>query len=145
MAASPIPGASYMVSNMSSMSLRIPTSIFLTGSETFRSRLSGRTRISRSAMGRDVCGRLTTVNVGDSWPQARMRLWALLSGSLFVPMPNQARVILMSEQFLPAAGIVMLLVVGVVVTTVLALAALHMLRRRDRQAAHQQMIELARL
>jgi DNA recombination protein RmuC len=47
----------------------------------------------------------------------------------------------MSEQFLAIAGIVM----GLILTTVLALAALHMLRRRDRQAAHQQMIELARL
>ena len=47
----------------------------------------------------------------------------------------------MSEQFLATAGIVM----GLTLTTVLALAALHILRRRDRQAAHQQMIELARL
>ena len=49
-AASPMPGASYMVSNMSSTSLRIPASIFFTGSETFRSRLSGRMRMGRSAM-----------------------------------------------------------------------------------------------
>ena len=50
MAASPMPGASYMVSNMSSTSFLISASIFLTGSETSRSRLSGMMRISRSAI-----------------------------------------------------------------------------------------------
>ena len=50
MAASPIPGASYMVSSISSMSLRMPASIFFTGSDTCRNRLSGRMRMSRSAM-----------------------------------------------------------------------------------------------
>ena len=49
-AASPTPGASYMVSNMSSTSLRTSAVIFFTGSETSRNRLSGRMRISRSAM-----------------------------------------------------------------------------------------------
>ena len=49
-AASPMPGASYMVSNMSATSFFISASIFLTGSETSRSRLSGRMRMSRSAM-----------------------------------------------------------------------------------------------
>ena len=50
MAASPMPGASYMVSNMSSTSLRMPASIFFTGSDLSRSRLSGKIRISRTAM-----------------------------------------------------------------------------------------------
>ena len=50
MAASPMPGASYMVSNMSATSFFTSASIFLTGSETSRSRLSGMIRMSRSAM-----------------------------------------------------------------------------------------------
>jgi hypothetical protein len=49
-AASPIPGASYMVSNMSSTSSRMPASTFFTGSETCRNRLSGRMRMSRKAI-----------------------------------------------------------------------------------------------
>ena len=48
-AASPMPGASYMVSNMSSASARIPASP-LTGSETSRNRLSGSLMISRNAI-----------------------------------------------------------------------------------------------
>ena len=49
-AARPMPGALYIVSNMSSTSLRIPTSICLTGSESSRSRLSGSLIMSRTAM-----------------------------------------------------------------------------------------------
>ena len=49
-AASPIPGASYMVSNMSSASLRISEVTFSIGLETSRNCLSGRMMISRSAM-----------------------------------------------------------------------------------------------
>ena len=49
-AASPMPGASYMVSNMSSTSFLVAASIFATGLETCRSRLSGKMRISRSAI-----------------------------------------------------------------------------------------------
>ena len=49
-AASPIPGASYMVSNMSSASLRISGVTFSIGLETRRSCLSGRMMISRRAM-----------------------------------------------------------------------------------------------
>src|SRR6201996_527656 len=49
-AASPIPGASYMVSNMSSASLRISGVTFSIGLETSRNCLSGRMMISRSAM-----------------------------------------------------------------------------------------------
>ena len=55
-AASPMPGALYMVSNMSSTSLRMPSSMRLTGSETSRSRLSGSLMMSRTAMVRDVSG-----------------------------------------------------------------------------------------
>jgi hypothetical protein len=55
-AASPMPGALYIVSNMSSTSLRIPASICLTGSELSRRRLSGSVMISRIAMSGDVNG-----------------------------------------------------------------------------------------
>jgi len=50
-AASPMPGASYMVSNMSSASLRISGVTFSIGLETRRSCLSGRMMISLKAMG----------------------------------------------------------------------------------------------
>ena len=50
MAASPMPGASYMVSNMSLTSARSGLSTFATGSDFSRSRLSGRMMISRLAM-----------------------------------------------------------------------------------------------
>ena len=50
MAARPMPGASYMVSNMSSLSLRSSTVIFSTGFDTSRNRLSGKVIISRLAM-----------------------------------------------------------------------------------------------
>src|SRR5215204_4563344 len=53
-AASPMPGASYMVSNMSSASLRTDASTFATGLETRRKRLSGMTRISRRLMRGDL-------------------------------------------------------------------------------------------
>src|SRR5258707_149213 len=49
-AASPMPGASYMVSNMSSASLRISAVPLKTGLETSRNCLSGRMMISRIAM-----------------------------------------------------------------------------------------------
>ncbi|MGY4599208.1 hypothetical protein ACVWXL_006954 [Bradyrhizobium sp. GM22.5] len=49
-AASPMPGASYMVSNMSSASLRISGVTFSIGLETRRSCLSGRMMISLRAM-----------------------------------------------------------------------------------------------
>ena len=49
-AASPMPGASYMVSNMSSASLRISAVTFSTGLETSRNCLSGRMMMSRRAM-----------------------------------------------------------------------------------------------
>ena len=49
-AASPMPGASYMVSNMSSTSFLIDASTLATGLETSRSRLSGKIRMSRTAM-----------------------------------------------------------------------------------------------
>ena len=49
-AASPMPGASYMVSNMSATSVRMSSSILPTGFETLRNRLSGRMMMSRSAM-----------------------------------------------------------------------------------------------
>jgi hypothetical protein len=50
MAASPMPGASYMVSNMSATSFLTDESTLLTGFETARSRLSGKIRMSRIAM-----------------------------------------------------------------------------------------------
>ena len=50
MAASPMPGAAYMVSNMSSTSVRSDLSTAVTGSDFSRSRLSGRMRMSRTAM-----------------------------------------------------------------------------------------------
>ena len=53
-AASPMPGASYMVSNMSSASLRISVVTFSTGLETSRSCLSGRMMISLKAIARDL-------------------------------------------------------------------------------------------
>ena len=53
-AASPMPGASYMVSNMSSASLRISAVTFSTGLETSRNCLSGRMMISRMAMAGDL-------------------------------------------------------------------------------------------
>src|SRR5262249_25547116 len=62
-AASPIPRASYMVSNMSSMSRRISASILPTGFETARNRLSGNLMMSRNAMRRDVSGSRNRVNV----------------------------------------------------------------------------------
>ena len=49
-----MPGASYMVSNMSSASLRISVVTFSTGLETSRNCLSGRMMISRMAMARDL-------------------------------------------------------------------------------------------
>src|SRR5450755_3362014 len=49
-AARPIPGALYMVSNMSSASLRISGVTFSIGFDTSRNCLSGRMMISRSAM-----------------------------------------------------------------------------------------------
>ena len=52
-AASPMPGA-YMVSNMSSASLRISVVTFSTGLETSRSCLSGRMMISLRAIARDL-------------------------------------------------------------------------------------------
>src|SRR5262249_26042472 len=62
MAASPMPGASYMVSNISATSLRMLASIFFTGSETCRNRLSGKMRISRTVMAGDVSGGAVRVN-----------------------------------------------------------------------------------
>ncbi len=50
MAARPMPGASYMVSSMSSASLRTSVSTVAMGSETSFSRGSGMTMISRRAM-----------------------------------------------------------------------------------------------
>ncbi len=50
MAASPMPGASYMVSNMSSISACTGLSTAFTGSDFSRSRVSGMMRISRFAM-----------------------------------------------------------------------------------------------
>ena len=61
-AASPMPGASYMVSNMSSASLRISDVTFSTGLETSRSCLSGRMMISLRAIARDLSRRLVGVN-----------------------------------------------------------------------------------
>ena len=49
-AASPMPGASYMVSNMSATRVRMSSPIFSTGFETVRNLLSGRMMMSRSAM-----------------------------------------------------------------------------------------------
>src|SRR5271165_2855976 len=62
-AASPMPGASYMVSNMSSTSLLMPESIFWIGSDFSRSLLSGILMISRIAMIGDVSGEQWGVNV----------------------------------------------------------------------------------
>ena len=50
-AARPMPGASYMVSSMSSASARISGVIFSMGLETRRSCVSGRMMMSRMAMG----------------------------------------------------------------------------------------------
>ena len=55
-AANPMPGALYIVSNMSSTSLRILASICFTGSDFSRRRLSGSLIISRTAMAGDVSG-----------------------------------------------------------------------------------------
>ncbi len=49
-AARPMPGAAYMVSNMSATSARRALSCAVTGSDLSRSRLSGRMMISRTAM-----------------------------------------------------------------------------------------------
>ena len=54
MPASPMPGAAYMVSNISSTSLRRLASMRLTGSDTSRSRLSGSFMISRTVMAGDL-------------------------------------------------------------------------------------------
>ena len=62
-AASPMPGAAYMVSNISSTSLRVAASTLATGLETSRSRLSGKIRMSRTAIERDLRAGLRTVNV----------------------------------------------------------------------------------
>ena len=67
-AASPMPGASYMVSNISSTSLRMPASIFFTGSDTCRSRLSGILMISRIAMAGDVRPAESGVNLAFLMP-----------------------------------------------------------------------------
>ncbi len=50
-AASPMPGASYMVSSMSSMILRTASVTSVTGGETCRNIGSGSLMISRMAMG----------------------------------------------------------------------------------------------
>jgi len=50
MAASPIPGAAYIVANMSSMSVRSRLSTVFTASDLTRNRLSGMMRMSRTAM-----------------------------------------------------------------------------------------------
>ena len=55
-AASPMPGASYMVSNMSSASLRISGVTFSIGFDTSRNCLSGRMMISLMAMSGDLSG-----------------------------------------------------------------------------------------
>src|ERR1700761_295101 len=62
MAASPMPGALYMVSNMSSTSLRMLASTFFTGSDTCRSRLSGIVMISWIAIFGDLRGAESGVN-----------------------------------------------------------------------------------
>src|SRR6478672_3848859 len=62
MAASPTPGALYIVSNMSSTSVRRSAVMLFTGSDTCRSRLSGRMMISRNAMRGDLSGALSRVN-----------------------------------------------------------------------------------
>src|SRR5215468_9890706 len=63
MAARPMPGASYMVSNMSSTSFLISGVILPTGSDTSRNRLSGRMMMSRSAMAGDVIRASGAVNL----------------------------------------------------------------------------------
>jgi hypothetical protein len=72
-AASPTPGASYIVSNMSSTSARTPASTVFTGSETSRSRLSGRMMISRNAMRGDLRGGGGAVNHAETKRPARVR------------------------------------------------------------------------
>ena len=62
MAASPMPGAAYMVSNMSSTSLRSDLSTAFTGSELSRSRLSGKNEDVTHRHGRDVRARGGAVN-----------------------------------------------------------------------------------
>ena len=61
-AARPTPGASYIVSNMSSTSARTSASTAFTGSDTCRSRLSGRMMMSRNAMRGDLSGAPHRVN-----------------------------------------------------------------------------------
>ncbi len=73
-AASPMPGALYMVSNMSSTSLRMPASIFLTGSDACRSRLSGILMISWIAMAGDVRPAESGVNLAFLRPLPLLRL-----------------------------------------------------------------------
>src|SRR3954467_4538157 len=62
MAARPTPGALYIVSNMSSTSARTSAVTLFTGSDTCRSRLSGRMMISRNAMRGDLSGVPRAVN-----------------------------------------------------------------------------------
>ena len=93
-----MPGASYMVSNMSSTSFLMPASTCLTGSETSRSLLSGSLMISRRAMvppkylAGDVRGVQSGVNA-----RGRMRVavdpWPLTGydRSLFVPGAESLR------------------------------------------------------
>jgi hypothetical protein len=54
MAANPMPGASYIASNISSISLRTGASTRVTGSDTRRRRLSGRMMMGRRAIRGDV-------------------------------------------------------------------------------------------
>jgi hypothetical protein len=66
--------------------LRIAESIFFTGTETCRSRLSGRIRMSRIVMARDVRNDLDSVNVAPSCDECHELEIALITGSLFVLM-----------------------------------------------------------
>jgi len=68
-AASPTPGALYIVSNISSTSARTSASTVFTGSDFCRSRLSGRMMMSRNAMRGDLSGAPRRVNL-DRKPTA---------------------------------------------------------------------------
>src|SRR5438046_1426457 len=70
-----MPGASYMVSSMSSMSFRVLASTVLTGFDTVRSNGSGRVMISRFAM---------TLEIGDDRKGVN---WAPKPAKTNAPLP----------------------------------------------------------
>src|SRR5215471_11066132 len=97
MAAKPMPGALYIVSNMSATSPRMSLSISATGLDTRRSRLSGKMMMSRSAIEGDLRADAGVVNVEDDHRFSHLSAWEEKSdralGAIRVrsPLPQAGR------------------------------------------------------